>query len=103
MFGVFAAGFLAIALLLFVFWPQRGLAPTERKTRLDYLVERREVIYENLRDLTFEYRAGKHPELDFERQRGELEGEAAAILSETDLLESLRGRGHGDEAAARKR
>ena len=101
MFGILAAGFLAVALLLFVFWPQRGLAKAERKTRLDYLRERREVIFDNLRDLTFEYRAGKHPELDFERQRGELEGEAAAILSETDLLESLRGR--GDEAAARKR
>ena len=32
------------------------------KTRLDYLRERKDVIYENLRDLNFEYLAGKLPQ-----------------------------------------
>ncbi len=40
------------------------------KTRLVYLRERKEVIYENLRDLNFEYKAGKFPEQDFDSMRG---------------------------------
>ena len=37
------------------------------KTRVDYLRERKEAIYENLRDLNFEYQAGKYPEADYDR------------------------------------
>lgn len=71
-----------------IFWPQKRsvLAPQREKTRLDYLQERRAVIYDNLRDLNFEYRAGKFPEEDYARQRDALEHEAAEVLSEMDLL-----------------
>ena len=40
-------------------------ASQRQKTRLDFLEERKEQLYENLRDLNFEYRAGKYPEEDF--------------------------------------
>ncbi len=39
------------------------------KTRVDYLRERKDAIYENLRDLNFEYLAGKYPEQDYAEQR----------------------------------
>jgi len=40
------------------------LAP--HRTKLDQLLERRDAIYDNLRDLRFEYRSGKYSEGDFE-------------------------------------
>ena len=57
------------------------------KTRLDFLVEQKAVLYDNLRDLNFEYRAGKYPEEDYNAQRATLEAEAATVLAELDRLE----------------
>lgn len=87
--GALAAIVLLVALTAFIFWPQRQLIREKRRSRLDYLTERREVVYENLRDLRFEYGAGKHPEADFVRQRETLEDEAANILAEMDVLQAL--------------
>jgi hypothetical protein len=78
--------FLLIGCFAYIFWPQQKLAAVVEKTRLDYLLERKEVVYENLRDLNFEYRAGKYPEDDYARQRASLEAEAALILGEMDSL-----------------
>ncbi len=79
---------LLIGCMAFIFRPDRNniSAPEREKTRLDYLRERKDVIYENLRDLNFEYRAGKFPEDDYGRQRAELEHEAAGVLAEMDTL-----------------
>ena len=56
-------------------------------TRLSYLDERKEATYENLRDLNFEYKAGKYPEEDFDAQRAQLENEAAVLLAEIEHLQ----------------
>jgi len=77
---------LLLACFAYVFWPQPRLAAEVEKTRLDYLRERKEVIYDNLRDLNFEYRAGKYPEEDFTAQRSSLEAEAATVLAEMEAL-----------------
>ena len=66
---------LLIACFAYVFWPQPRLAAEVEKTRLDYLRERKEVIYDNLRDLNFEYLAGKYPESEYDEQRRALEDE----------------------------
>jgi hypothetical protein len=79
---------LVIACFAFVFWPQPKLSAEVEKTRLDYLRERKEVIYDNLRDLNFEYRAGKYPEEDYSSQRTSLEAEAATVMAEMDSLGS---------------
>jgi hypothetical protein len=60
----------------------------EEKTRLAYLYERKEVIYDNLRDLNFEYKAGKFPDSDFQAMRSTLEAEAAQVLAEIEHLEN---------------
>jgi len=78
---------LSIGCVAYVFWPQRSYVAKHQKTRLEYLRERREVIYENLRDLNFEHKAGKIPEQDFESLRDSLETEAAGVLSEIAQLE----------------
>ena len=77
---------LVLGYFAYIFWPQQRIAAPIEKTRLDYLRERRDVIYENLRDLNFEFRSGKFPEDDYTRQRESLETEAAKVLSEIDTL-----------------
>ena len=59
----------------------------EEKTRLMYLQERKDAVYENLRDLNFEFKAGKVPDADYQSMRIALEEEAAAILAEIARLE----------------
>ena len=56
------------------------------RTKLDQLLERRDAIYENLRDLRFEYRAGKYSEKDYEEIKQSLEMEAARVLADMDTL-----------------
>lgn len=78
---------LAGGLFAYVFFTRDEMETAPEKTRLVYLRERKEVIYENLRDLNFEYKAGKFPEQDFDSMRGALEAEAAGVLSEIAQLE----------------
>jgi hypothetical protein len=84
---------LTVLLLTYVFWVRSGIDSGAEKTRLAYLRERKEVIYDNLRDLNFEYKAGKFPEADYFSMRAALEDEAAAVLAEMDLLEKMEQRG----------
>jgi hypothetical protein len=83
-----ACGVLLIAVFAYVFWPEKTSARQPEKTRLEFLAERKQVVYENLRDLNFEYRAGKYPEEDYAAQRASLENEAAEVIAEIDLLEA---------------
>jgi hypothetical protein len=78
---------LALATMLFVFYIQpdaSDLAP--RRTKLDQLLERRDTIYDNLRDLRFEYRSGKYSEGDFDAMKTSLENEAAVVLAEIEQV-----------------
>ena len=77
---------LTLGCFAYILWPQHKVASPVEKTRLDYLRERKDAIYENLRDLNFEFRAGKYPEDDYTRQRTSLEDEAARVVSEMDAL-----------------
>jgi hypothetical protein len=51
-----------------------------------HLEGRKAAIYENLRDLQFEYRVGKLSDDDYQRTKVELQGELAAVLAEIDQL-----------------
>jgi|SRR5215467_5157068 len=76
---------LAVAVFLFVFYihpDASDLAP--HRTKLDQLLERRDTIYDNLRDLKFEFRAGKYSEGDYELMKTALENEAALVLTQVD-------------------
>ena len=85
--GEMAGVLLTLALLVYTFWPENVFASQREKTRLDFLLERKDQLYENLRDLNFEYRAGKYPEEDFAAQRAQLENEAALLLAEIEHLQ----------------
>ena len=78
---------LAAAVFLFIFYIQpdaSDLAP--HRTKLDQLLERRDTIYDNLRDLKFEHRAGKYSEGDYETMKAALEDEAALVLAEIEQV-----------------
>jgi hypothetical protein len=76
------------ATLFYVFYLPGTLYLGPEKTRVSYLRERKDVVYENLRDLNFEYKAGKVPDADYQSLRASLQDEAAAILAEIAQLES---------------
>ena len=77
---------LALGAPIYMFYPAR-VEHAEVKTRLAYLRERKDAIYENLRDLNFEYKAGKMSEPDYESLKTNMEDEAAALLAEMARLE----------------
>jgi hypothetical protein len=84
------AVFTAVCLYYVFFFPGEVYSG-EEKTRLGYLRERKEAVYENLRDLNFEYKAGKVPDVDYQSMRASLEEEAAAIMAEIARLEQVAG------------
>ena len=78
---------LACATGLFIFYIQpdaSDLAP--HRSKLDQLLERRDTLYDNLRDLRFEFRSGKYAENDYEAMKISLENDAALVLAEIDQI-----------------
>jgi hypothetical protein len=78
---------ITLGVLIYVFYLPGTLQLGPEKTRISYLQERKEVVYENLRDLNFEFKAGKFPERDYISMKSSLEEEAAALLSEISQIE----------------
>jgi hypothetical protein len=76
------------AAIFYVFSVPGQLTSGPEKTRAAFLRERKEAVYENLRDLNFEFKAGKIPDTDYQTMKSSLEEEAAAILAEIARLES---------------
>jgi hypothetical protein len=79
---------LAVASLFYVFYLPGRLFLGPEKTRAGYLRERKDAVYENPRDLNFEYKAGKVPDIDYASLKTSLQDEAATILAEISRLET---------------
>ena len=73
--------------LIYIFMPSNDADTGVDKTRLVYLYERKDVVYENLRDLNFEFKSGKFTQADYDGMRAGIESEAARILAEIEKLE----------------
>ena len=78
----------AAASLFYIFYLPGTLHLGPEKTRASYLRERKDAVYENLRDLNFEFNAGKVPDADYQSLKSSLQDEAAALLAEIAQLES---------------
>jgi len=76
-----------VAALFYIFSPATFFVGPE-KTRVSYLRERKDAVYENLRDLNFEFKAGKMPESDYQSLKASLQDEAATLLAEISHLET---------------
>ena len=56
-----------------------------------HLDERKAAIYENLRDLQFEYRLGKMSDADYQQTKKDLQKELAQVLAEVDRVREQLG------------
>ncbi len=74
--------------LFYVFYLPGKLFLGPEKTRASFLRERKDAVYENLRDLNFEYKAGKMPDADYQSLKSSLQDEAATLLAEIARLEA---------------
>ena len=98
---LFGCTLFAAALFVYVFYEPGDVDAGEEKTRQMYLLERKEATYENLRDLNFEYKAGKLSEAGLRHAAASLEDEAAAILAEMESIEKARATVRKGEPACR--
>jgi len=62
----------------------KDIPPPEAVSPTRHLDERKAAIYENLRDLQFEYRVGKLSDADYQATKVALQKELAAVLAEID-------------------
>src|SRR5678810_1447655 len=85
-----AAAILLIALtVLFTFSIRAKDRPApEPLSPTRHLEERRAAIYENLRDLQFEYRVGKLSDADYQQTKVGLQKELAGVLAEIEKVTS---------------
>jgi hypothetical protein len=82
----------AVAVIAFVLGVRRKDLPTpEPVSPFQHLDERKTAIYENLRDLQFEYRLGKLSDDDYQNTKKDLQKELAGVLSEVDKLKAQLG------------
>ena len=82
-----ACAVLGLATLIFIFFFNEDPADSSPlRSGLDQLFERRDTLYENLRDLRFEYRTGKFAEKDFQQMNQALEAEAAGVLASIEEI-----------------
>ena len=84
---ILICGLVSASAVFYIFYLPGKLHLGAEKTRVSYLRERQEAVYENLRDLNFEYKAGKLPDADYQSLKSSLEEEAATVLSEIARLE----------------
>jgi len=82
----------AIAVIAFILGVRpKDLPEPEPVSPFQHLDERKAAIYENLRDLQFEYRLGKLSDADYQTTKQDLQKELAAVLAEVDKLSASLG------------
>ena len=82
----------AIAVIAFVLGVRpKDLPEPEPVSPFQHLDERKAAIYENLRDLQFEYRLGKLSDADYQTTKHDLQKELATVLAEVDRLSAALG------------
>ena len=70
---------------------EKDLPEPEPVSPFRHLDEKKARIYENLRDLQFEFRVGKLSEDDYQRTKQDLQKELAVVLSDIDKLKQELG------------
>ena len=82
----------AIAVIAFVLGVRdRDLPAAQPESPFQHLDQRKAAIYENLRDLQFEYRVGKLSDADYQNTKKDLQKELATVLGEVDRLKEKLG------------
>ncbi|HLN02259.1 MAG TPA: hypothetical protein VK335_23425 [Bryobacteraceae bacterium] len=66
----------------------KDLPQPEPVSPFQHLDERKAAIYENLRDLQFEYRVGKLSDQDYQQTKLDLQKELATVMAEIDRVKA---------------
>ena len=83
---------IAIAVIAFILGVRaKDLPEPEPESPFQHLDGRKAAIYENLRDLQFEYRLGKLSDADYQSTKRDLQKELAVVLAEVDKLKAQLG------------
>src|SRR5215469_16848537 len=69
----------------------KDIPEPEPVSPFQHLDERKAAIYENLRDLQFEYRLGKLSDADYQSTKRDLQKELAGVLAEVDRIKAQLG------------
>jgi hypothetical protein len=86
-----AAVLLTVGAIVFtLFVRERDLPKPDATTGYEHLEERKARIYENLRDLQFEYRVGKLSDEDYQRTKTSLQAELAGVMGEIDQAKAAQ-------------
>jgi hypothetical protein len=72
---------LTVTLLYTLFVRAKDIPPPDPVSPTQHLDERKAAIYENLRDLQFEYRVGKLSDADYQQTKLALQKELAVVLA----------------------
>jgi hypothetical protein len=85
----------AIALALPLLVRRGSLPEPEAPSATQHLEDKRDIIYENLRDLQGEYLMGKLSEEDYKQTKRDLQRELAQVMAEIDRV--LHGEPEADK------
>src|SRR5713226_2099686 len=87
------ASLITVAVIIFILSVRaKDLPQPEPVSPFQHLDERKAAIYENLRDLQFEYRVGKLSDQDYQQTKRDLQRELAGVMAEIDRVkQSLAG------------
>lgn len=85
-----AAVVLAMGTILFTLLVRgKDVPETPPESPTAHLEERKAQIYENLRDLQFEFRLGKLSDADYQKTKVDLQRELAKVLAEIDAVQPV--------------
>ncbi len=91
---------IAIVVIVFVLGVRpKDLPEPEPVSPFAHLDERKAAIYENLRDLQFEYRVGKLSDNDYQLTKKDLQKELAGVMAEVDRVKTQLQGTRGQAAA----
>lgn len=80
----FAIALPLVALAFVLLVRERDLSAPEAVSPVQHLEDRKRAIYDNLRDLQFEYRVGKLSDADYQATKQALQRELAGVLAEME-------------------
>lgn len=70
----------------------RDIPETPPESPTAHLEQRKAQIYENLRDLQFEFRVGKLSDADYQKTKLDLQRELAKVLAEIDAVQPVKAK-----------
>jgi DNA repair exonuclease SbcCD ATPase subunit len=86
------AALLVVGALVFTLFVRQSDVPEPLPVSpIQHLEDRKRAIYDNLRDLQFEYRLGKLSDEDYQQTKQALQKELAGVLAETEELTTRLG------------